>query len=89
MASNSTRALILGGCLFLLAVLFFFLWMDGDWGPGLGAGLAALCLSIVSLMLGGRWRLRSRNPLDQRREQRLWRSGPLGRSWLRSRRRLP
>lgn len=88
MAGNSIRAFLLGGCLFLLAVVFLFLWMEGGWGRGLGFGLAALTLSAVSLSLGARWRLRSRNPLETRREQRLWRSGPLGRQWLKIRRRL-
>jgi hypothetical protein len=88
MAGNSIRALLLGGCLFLLAVVFLFLWMEGGWGRGLGLGLAALSLSAVSLMLGARWRVRSRSPLDTRRDQRLWRSGPLGRQWLKIRRRL-
>jgi hypothetical protein len=89
MAANSISALLLGGCLFLLAVVFFFLWMDGAWGPGLGLGLAAICLAVVSVSLGARWRLGSRRSLDTRREQRLWRSGPLGRQWLRIRKLLP
>lgn len=89
MASNSTRALLLGGCLFLIAVVFFFLWIEGGWGPALGLGLGTLSLSVASLLLGARWKSGSRDPLDERREQRLWRSGPLGRQWLRIRRRLP
>ncbi len=88
MAANSTRALLLGGFLFLLSVVFFFLWMEGGWGRGLGLGLAFLSLSVVSLTLGARWRLGGRDPLDAHRQQRLWRSGPLGRQWLKIRRRL-
>jgi hypothetical protein len=87
MAGTSVRALLLGGCLFLLAVIFLFLWMEGGLGPGLGLGLACLCLSVVSLSVGARGWLRGRNPLEARREERLWRSGPLGRQWLKIRRR--
>jgi len=53
---------------------------------GVAAGAAAAA-TIVGL--GGFWLNRPRRrTLDRRREQRLWKSGPLGRRWLETKGRL-
>jgi len=89
MRPTPTRVLILGGALFLLGVVFLFLWMGGYSRPFLVLGVGTISLSAISLAVAGRWMRRSGDPLQARQEQRLWRSGPLGRWWLDKRNRLP
>jgi hypothetical protein len=57
-------------------------------------GLLILGVGVLTFSAGGfsvgAWRVRRRRtPLERRREQRLWKSGPLGRKWLEGRRRIP
>jgi len=66
-----------------------FLALEGGRSRLLGIGIGVVCLSVIGLGVGGRLRMAKRDPLERRREQRLWRSGPLGRRWLRGRKRLP
>ncbi len=86
---DADRVLLLGGALFLLGVAFLFLWMDGGPRVFLGVGVGAVSVSALSLAVAARWMRRGPDPLQARREQRLWRSGPLGRWWLEKRKRLP
>jgi hypothetical protein len=83
----ATRALLFLGLLFFLAALAA-LWrvLEGGARP-LWPGLALLGLSVATLGLAA-WRLHTRIDFDRiMDEQRLWESGPLGRLWLRIRRR--
>lgn len=89
MKPTSPRLLILGGALFLLGVAFLFIWMNGGSRLFLGLGLGAVSASVLSLTFGARWMTRAPDPLQARRERRLWKSGPLGRWWLGRRKRLP
>ena len=81
---------MLGGlALFVLATVLLFLGAERGSIRLLGSGAGVLCLSVGGVALGvvlGRSR---RDPLERRREQRLWKSGPLGRKWLEGRRKIP
>ena len=74
---------------FVTASLLLLARQHGRLGPALAvAGAALLSLSVA--VGWAAWRFADRRP-DRRRieaEQRLWRSGPLGRAWLDMRRRL-
>ena len=89
MKPTSTRVLLLGGALFLLGTSFLLLWMEGHSRLYLSLGLGFLCFSVLCLLVAGRWMHEKADPLQARREQRLWRSGPLGRWWLERRKRKP
>jgi len=89
MRPTPTRVLLLGGALFLLGTLLLFLWMEGGSSLLMGLGIGTITVSALTLAVAGRWMRRNRDPLETRREQRLWRSGPLGRWWLEKRKRLP
>ena len=80
-----TRVLLVLGLLsFLLAVVALFRVMAGNSGT-LWVGLMFLGLSVASLAFSA-WRLHTRVEFDRITDgQRLWRSGPLGRLWLRRR----
>ena len=89
MVSSSRWAFLLGACLLILAVLLVFLGVGGGGVRLVVGAVVALFLAAGSVVLGAWLARRGREPLERRREQRLWRSGPLGRHWLRSRKRLP
>jgi len=89
MKATPTRALLLGGTLFLLGVVFLFIWMGGHSRLFLGLGLGLIPISALTLAVAGRWMNKTPDPLQARKEQRLWRSGPLGRWWLQKRKRRP
>lgn len=90
MISTPTRVLLLGASLLLLGAILVFLGAEGGRHRLLVTGAGIISLSAISLGVGSRlMRKGRRNPLEVRREQRLWRSGPLGRLWLRAGRRLP
>ncbi len=89
MKPNPTPVLLLGGALFLLGAVLLLLWMEGRSGLFLGFGLGAVCISALTLALAGGWMWKGGDPLHARREQRLWRSGPLGRWWLGRRKKRP
>ena len=89
MFSTSARLLLLGTCLFCVGAIMVYLGLEGGHHRFLGTGIGVICLSSISLAVGGRLRRGEKNPLERRREQRLWRSGPLGRIWLKNRNRLP
>jgi hypothetical protein len=81
--------LLFGGALFLAGVALLLAWMSGGHAGLLVFGIGAISASALSLALGGLWMRRASNPLEARKERRLWRSGPLGRWWLGRRKRLP
>lgn len=88
MLSTASRVFLLGGVLFVMGVVLIFLAVDRGRGTLLWMGLAALILSVASLAAGS-WLTRKKTSLvDRRREQQLWRSGPLGRRWLENRNRM-
>jgi hypothetical protein len=89
MIPNSVGALLLGWCLFVVGATAIFLGMGGGSNLMMGLGISGISLAAVSLLLGSRLSRRGPDPLDARRQQRLWRSGPLGRWWLERRKRLP
>jgi hypothetical protein len=82
MSPFPSRALIVGGVLFLVGVVLLLLWMEGRSGFFFAAGIGTVCVSVISLAVAGRLMAEKPDPLEQRHEQRLWRSGPLGRLWL-------
>ena len=87
--SSFLRTLLLGLVFFFLGVLLVFLGVAGGRQGFLGAGIGSLSLSVVVLAVGA-WLSRKRpDPRNRRREERLWKSGPLGRRWLQDRRRMP
>jgi hypothetical protein len=53
------------------------------------AGIGSLAFSGLMFGLSYWFPRKEPDALDQRREQRLWKSGPLGRKWLKKRRRIP
>jgi len=89
MRPSSLRVLLLGLALFLLGGVLIFLALERESDRLLGAGVGVLVMSVGSFSVGTWLSRRQRDPLDQRRERRLWKSGPLGRRWLEGRRRLP
>ncbi len=89
MKPTPNRLLLLGGALFVLGTLLLLLWMDGGSRLLMGFGIGAIFVSAPTLAVAGFWMKRVGDPLESRRERRLWRSGPLGRWWLERRSRLP
>ena len=89
MLSSKFRILLLSLTLFLLGGLLIFLAMERGSHRLLVMGIGILTVSAGGFSVGA-WRVRRRRtPLERRREQRLWKSGPLGRKWLEGRRRMP
>ena len=89
MVSSALRMALLGLVFLLLGGVLVFLGVDMERDSLLGTGIGSLVLSVLTFSFGI-WLARRRpDPLDRRREQRLWKSGPLGRRWLQNRRRIP
>jgi hypothetical protein len=89
MLSLGSRILVLGLTLFLVGALLIFLSVERGSGRLMGLGLGAFLFSALGIWVGAAIRRREGNPLERRREQRLWKSGPLGRKWLEGRKRIP
>ena len=89
MPSFVSRGYLLSLAFFLLGGILIFLGADGGGLRLLGVGIGALCLSAIGFSLGVFRGRRRKDPLERRREQRLWKSGPLGRKWLEGRRKIP
>jgi len=89
MNSKRTPVLLFGGCIFVVGAALLLLWLEGRSGVFLGVGLGLICISAPILTLAGLRGRSGANLLESRREQRLWRSGPLGRWWLGRRKRRP
>lgn len=88
MISTASRLFLLGGVFFLLGVVLLFLGSENGSRVVLRTGVGLLLLSAAGLAAGCWASRKDKSPLERRREQRLWRSGPLGRRWLKSRNRL-
>ncbi len=89
MLSSGSRILLLSLTLFLVGGILLFLAVERGSGRLMGMGIGAFLLSAFGFWLGARRSRKGRDPLERRREQRLWKSGPLGRKWLEGRRRIP
>jgi hypothetical protein len=89
MLSSGARFLLLSLILFLVGAILIFLAVERGSSRLVGMGLGAFLLSVPGFWIGARKGRSGRNPLERRREQRLWKSGPLGRKWLEGRRRIP
>lgn len=89
MRPSPLRVLLLGLALFLFGGGLIFLALERGSDRFLGAGVGVLVMSVGSFSVGTWFSRRRKDPLSQRRERRLWRSGPLGRKWLEGRRRIP
>lgn len=89
MASLISLEFRLSLALFLLGAILIFLGAGGGNVRLMGAGIGAVCLAAVGFSLAAIRGRRGKDPLQRRREQRLWKSGPLGRRWLEGRRRIP
>ena len=84
---KTTRALLVLGLLFFLAAVVALYRVIAGGSSLLWVGFACLGLSVACLALGA-WRLHTWVDFDRiGAEPRLWRSGPLGRLWLRRRKR--
>lgn len=89
MLSSAFRTLLLGFVFLLLGGVLVYLGLARARESLMVLGAGSFLLSGAVLALGS-WLARNRpDPLDRRREQRLWKSGPLGRRWLKARRRIP
>jgi hypothetical protein len=89
MLSSKLRILLLSLTLFLLGGLLIFLAVERGGHRLLALGVGSLLVSAGGFSVGA-WRVsRRRTPSERRREQKLWKSGPLGRKWLEGRRRIP
>lgn len=84
--SSPLRILALSLLVLILAVILILLGIDRGSSRMLGFGIAALCLSATGFLVGAQLGRTRDDPLERRREQRLWKSGPLGRRWLEWRR---
>jgi hypothetical protein len=89
MISTPARILLLGSCLFAIGATLVYLGMARASGFLVGFGISGISLAVVILLLGARFSRKGPDRLELRRQQRLWRSGPLGRWWLERRKRLP
>jgi hypothetical protein len=85
----SLRILLLGLAIFLFGGTLILIGVEGGSGLFLGMGVAVLVAAAGILSAGGWLSRHEGDPLDQRRERRLWKSGPMGRKWLEGRRRVP
>jgi hypothetical protein len=82
---KATRTLLVLGLLFFFAAVVALFKVIAGGGGRVWVGLVFLGLSVASLAFSA-WRLHTRVDFDRiENEQRLWRSGPLGRLWLRRR----
>jgi hypothetical protein len=88
MLTSNLRTLLLSLTLFLLGGTMIFLAVERGSQRLLIMGCASLLLSVGGFAVGAWLGQRRRDPLERRREQRLWRSGPLGRKRLEGRRRV-
>ena len=89
MFSSNLRILLLSLTFFLLGGLLIFLAVERGSHRLLIMGVGSLTVSVGGFSVGA-WRVRRRRtPLERRREQKLWKSGPLGRKWLEGRRKIP
>ena len=88
MLSLFLRTLLLGLVFFLLGGVLIFLGLARGSGGLLGTGIVGLGVSVATLTFGVWLSRRQPQGLERRREQRLWKSGPLGRKWLEARRRI-
>ena len=89
MRPSPIKALLVGMALFLVGGVLILSGVEWESPRILVIGVGAMVFSVGSLSVGT-WLSRQRiDPLDQRRERRLWKSGPLGRKWLEGRRRIP
>ena len=89
MRPKSPLLLVLGGLLFLGGAASLLAWLSAGSRLLLALGLVGVALSAGMLAVGGRWMATRPDPLETRKERRLWTSGPLGRGWLERRNRLP
>jgi hypothetical protein len=89
MLSSKTRVLLLGLTLLILGGILIFLGIEWQRARLRDLGIGTLVVSLGCFLLGALRGRRGPDPLERRREQRLWRSGPLGRKWLEGRRRIP
>lgn len=89
MPSFFFRGFLLSLTLLILGAILIFLGAEGGSLRLLGVGIGTLCLAVGGFSRGASRRRRRTDPLERRREQRLWKSGPLGRRWLEGRRRIP
>ena len=86
MLPPSPRILLLGLVLFLSGTVVMLMGIEGGNRWLLGVGVFLLLTAAGSLSVGAWLSRYRRDPLDQRRERRLWKSGTLGRKWLEGRR---
>lgn len=89
MLSSKTRILALSLTLFFLGGTLIILGLEWQRDRLMDLGVGTLVVSIGCFILGAWQGRRSVDLLERRREQRLWRSGPLGRKWLEGRKRIP
>jgi len=89
MLSSRSRFLLLSLTFLLLGGLLAFLAFDRGSARILGMAVVFLVLSAGAFVAGTFSALGPGDPLERRRQQRLWKSGPLGRKWLEGRRRIP
>jgi hypothetical protein len=88
MLSSSLRVLLLSLTVFLLGAILIFLGLEWESGRALGVGIGGVFISVAGFSVGSFLTRRAQDPLERRREQRLWKSGPLGRKWLEGRRKI-
>jgi len=89
MLSSRSRFLLLSLTLFLLGGFLTFFAFERGSARILGMAVVFLVLSAGAFSAGSLAVRRRGDPLERRRQQRLWKSGPLGRKWLEGRRRIP
>lgn len=89
MPSFFSRGVLLSFILLFVGAILIFVGADGGSFRLLSVGIGALCLAAGGFSIGVSRGRRRADPLERRREQRLWKSGPLGRRWLEGRRRIP
>ena len=88
MLSSSLRVLLLSLTVFLLGAILVFLGIEWESRRALGVGIGGVFVSVAGFSVGWFLTRRAQDPLERRREQRLWKSGPLGRKWLEGRRKI-
>ena len=88
MLTTRNLLLLLGLTLFLLGTVLVVLALERQVTTLTGIAVVAFLGSVASLFTGALMTRGRRRPSDTRREQRLWKGGPLGRKWLGSRRRI-
>jgi hypothetical protein len=88
MLSSSLRVLLLSLTVFLLGAILVFLGIEWESRRALGVGIGGVFISVAGFSVGSFLSRSRQDPLEQRREQRLWKSGPLGRKRLEGRRKI-